>query len=60
MDNPNAFSNQVETILNHGLSLSEGDLSHLKREATRHGSSLMEVDWEETLIPTKWMHAHAS
>ena len=44
MENPNAFSNYVKTTLTHGLSLSEVDLSHLKRETTKHGSTLMEVD----------------
>ena len=44
MDNPKAFSNYVKTTLNHGLRLSEVDFSHLKRETTKHGSSLMEVD----------------
>ena len=44
MDNPNAFSNYVKTIPNHGLSLSEVDLGDLKRETTKHGPSLMEVD----------------
>ena len=44
IDKPDAFSNYVKTTLTHGLSLSEVDLSHLKRETTKHGSSLMEVD----------------
>ena len=51
MDNPYAFSNYVKTTLNHGLSLSEVDLSHLKRETTKHGSSLMEVDWGGNIDP---------
>ena len=51
MDNPNALSNYVKTALNHGLSLSEVDLSHLKRETTKHGSSLMEGDWGGKLKP---------
>ena len=51
MDNPNAFSNYVKTTLNHGLSLSEVDLSHFKREMTKHGSSLMEVDWGGNIDP---------
>ena len=33
------------TTFNNGLSLSEVDLIHLKRETTNHGSNLMEVDW---------------
>ena len=41
MDNPNVLSNYVKTTPTHGLSLSEVDLSHLVRETTRHGSSLM-------------------
>ena len=40
-----AFRNYVKTTFNNGLSLSEVDLSHLKRETTNHGSNLMEVDW---------------
>ena len=40
-----AFSNYVKTTFNNGLSLSEVDLSHLKREMTNHGSNRMEVDW---------------
>ena len=51
MDSPNAFSNYVQTTLNHGLSLSEVDLSHLKRETTKHGSSLTEVDWGGNIDP---------
>ena len=45
MDNPHTFSNYEKTTFNNGLSLSEVDLSHLKRETTKHGSSLIEVDW---------------
>ena len=45
MYNPNTFSSYVKTTFNNGLSLSEAYLSHLKRETTKHGSSLMEVDW---------------
>ena len=51
MDNPNAFSNYVKTTFNHGLSPSEVDLSHLKRETTKHESSLMEVDWGGNIDP---------
>ena len=51
MDNPNAFSNYVKTTLNQGLSLSKVDLGDLKRETTKHGPSLMEVDWEGKLEP---------
>ena len=51
MDNPNAVSNYVKTILNHGLSLSEVDLADLQRKTTRHGPSLMEVDWGENIDP---------
>ena len=40
-----AFSNYIKTTLNNGLSLSEVDLSHLKRETTNDVSNLMEVDW---------------
>ena len=39
-----AFSNYVKTTFKNGLSLSEVDLIHLKRE-TNHGSNLMDVDW---------------
>ena len=52
MYSPHAFNNYVKTILNHGLSLSEGDLADLKRESTKHGPSLMEVDWEKNSSPT--------
>ena len=38
-------------MFNDGLSLSDVDLSHLKRETTKHGSSLMEVDWEGNIDP---------
>ena len=51
MDNTNAFSNHVKTTLNHGLSLSEVDLCNLKRETTKHGPSLMEVDWGGKIKP---------
>ena len=51
MDNPNAFSNYVKTTLNHGFSPSEVDLGDLKRETTKHGSSLMEVDWGGNIDP---------
>ena len=44
MDSPNAFSNYVKTTLNHELSLSEVDLADCKRETTKHGPSLMEVN----------------
>ena len=44
MYNPHAFSTYVKTTLNHGPNLSEIDLSHFKRETTKHGSSLMEFD----------------
>ena len=50
MYNPHPFNNYVKTTLNHGLSLSEVDLNHLKRETTKHGSSLMKLTGEETLI----------
>ena len=39
------FSNYEKTPFNNGLSLSQVDLSHLKRETTNHGSNVMEVDW---------------
>ena len=42
MDNPDVFSNYVETILNHGLSLSEDDLGDLKTAKQKQGPSLME------------------
>ena len=51
MDNPNAFSKYVKTTLNHGLSLSEVDLADLNRETTKHGPSLMEVNWEGKIEP---------
>ena len=51
MDKPNAFSNYVKTTLNHGLSLSKVDLGDLKRETTKHGPSLMEVDWGGKIKP---------
>ena len=51
MCNPNAFSNYVKTTLNHGLILSEVDLSDLKRETTKHGPSVMEVDRAGKLEP---------
>ena len=51
MYNPHAFNKYVKTILNHCLSLSEVDLGDLKRESTKHGPSLMEVDWGETFEP---------
>ena len=51
MDNPNAFSNYVNTTLNHGLNLSEVDLADLKRETTKHGPILMEVDWVGKIEP---------
>ena len=40
-----AFSNYVKTTFNNGLSHSEVDLIHLKRETRIHGSNIMEVDW---------------
>ena len=40
-----AFTNYVKRTFSNGLSLSEVDLSHLKRETTNHGSNLTEVDW---------------
>ena len=40
-----AFSNYVKRTFNTGLSLSEVDMIHLKRETTNHGSNLMEGDW---------------
>ena len=46
-----AFSNYIKTTFNNGLSLSEVDLSHLKRETTNHGPNLMEVDFGENMIP---------
>ena len=46
-----AFSNYVKTTFNNGLSLSEVDLSHLKREMTNHGSSVMQVDWAGNIDP---------
>ena len=52
MDNPNAFSNYVRTTLNHRLSLSKVDMGDLKTETTKHGPSLMEVDWGAKLSPT--------
>ena len=52
MDNTNAFSNYVKTKLNHGLRFSEVDLSYLKRETTKHGYSLMDVDWGGNIGPT--------
>ena len=52
MYNPHAFSNYVKKTLNHGLSLSEVDLGDLKRESTKNGPSLMEVDWGGKLGPT--------
>ena len=63
MDRPNAFSDYVKTTLSHVCSISEVDLSHLKRETSEHGSSLMEVDCRGNIDPQlhiKWMHAHAS
>ena len=39
------FCNYVKTTFSNGVSLSEVDLSHLKRETTNHGSNLMENDW---------------
>ena len=48
---PNAFSNYVKTTLNHELSLSEVDLADLKRETSKHGPSLMEVDWRGNMEP---------
>ena len=45
MENPNTISNYVKKTFNNGLSISEADLSQLKRETTKHGPSLMEVDW---------------
>ena len=51
MHNPNAFSNYVKTTLNHGLILSEVDLSDLKTETTKHGPSVMEVDCAGKLEP---------
>ena len=51
MDNPNAFSNNVNTTLNHGLSLSEVDLADLKRKTTKHGPSFVEVDWGGKIKP---------
>ena len=51
MENPNAFSNHLMTILNHELSISKVDLSHLKRETTKHESRLMEVDWGGNIDP---------
>ena len=63
MDNPNAFSNYVRTRLDLGLSLSEVNLGDLKRETTKHGSSLMEVDWGGNIEPnytsSGWMIMHA-
>ena len=51
LDNPNIFSNYVKTTPKHGPSLSEADLGDLKREMTKHGSSLMEVDWGGNIEP---------
>ena len=51
MYNPHAFNNYVRTILNQGLSLSEVDLGDLKRESTKHGPRLMELDWGEKFKP---------
>ena len=51
MYNPHEFNNYVRRILNQGLSLSEVDLGDLKRESTKHGPSLMEVDWGEKFKP---------
>ena len=45
------ISNYVKTTFNNGLRLSEIDLSHLKRETTKHGSILMEVDWGRNIHP---------
>ena len=44
-------SNYVKTTFNTGLSLSEVDLIHLKRETTNHGSNLMELDWGGSIDP---------
>ena len=46
-----AFSNYVKTTFNNGLSFSEVDLSHPKRETRNHGSNLMEVDWGGNIDP---------
>ena len=52
MDSPNPFRNYVKTTLNHGLNLSEADLGDLKRETTKHGPTLMEVDWGGKIEPS--------
>ena len=51
MDTPHAFRNYVKATLNHGLCLSEVDWGFLKRELTRHGPRLMELDWGGKLKP---------
>ena len=51
MDNPNTFSNYVKTTFNNGLSLSEVDLSHLKRETTNMDPASWKLTGDETLIP---------
>ena len=40
-----AFSNCVRVTFNDGLSPSEVDWGDPKQEPTKHGPSLMEVDW---------------
>ena len=51
MENPNAFSNYEKTTLNHGLSLSEVDLGHFKKETTEHVSSITDIDWGGNIDP---------
>ena len=44
------FSNCVRATVNHGLSPSEVDWGDPKEEPTKHGPSLMEVDWERKIL----------
>ena len=52
-----AFSNCVNATFNHGLSPSEVDWGDSKGEPTKHGPSLMEVDWERKYSTTHQVDA---
>ena len=46
-----AFSNCMRATFNHGISPSEVDWGDPKGEPTKHGPSIMEVDWRGNLMP---------
>ena len=46
---PHTFSNCVRATFNQGLTPSQLDWGDPKGEPTKHGLSLMEVDWERKI-----------